>query len=160
MNGPEPVERFRAIRIVQGVIGNARSGMHAVSADAVRLSVFVGVCRGLVGVCRRVPLRLLAGAFGTPAVEPARCVIGLLVDEAVAQPTVQTAAAAKAEAWSGPANGVQGSVTPMPRNAPDRAAANTPRHRSQSPAYPRMPRHRRHRPADEPYRRWRGIAVR
>lgn len=49
MNGPEPVERFRAIRIVQGVIGNARSGMHAVSADAVRLSVFVGVCRGLVG---------------------------------------------------------------------------------------------------------------
>ena len=103
--------------------------MHAVSADAVRLSVFVGVCRGLVGVCRRVSLRLLAGAFGTTAVELARCVIGQLV-EAVAQPTVQTAAAAKAEAWSGPANGVQGSVTPMPRNAPDRAAANTPRHRS------------------------------
>ena len=108
--------------------------MHAVSADAVRLSVSVG---GLVGVCWCVPLRLLAGAFGNPAVELARCVIGRLV-EAVAQPTVQTAAAAKAEAWSGPANGVQGAVTPMPRNAPDRAAANTPRHRSQSPAHPRM----------------------
>ena len=63
-------------------------------------------------------MRLLAGAFGNPAVELARCVIGQLVDEAVVQPTVQTAAAAKAEAWSETANGVQGSVTPKPRNAP------------------------------------------